>query len=721
MKKILFCCCFLIAPFLSFGQRALEKANDAYEHLEYARAIELYLTVLEKGDNAEAAEKLAHCYRLTQQYHNAQKWYARLLEMPFADPENRLYYAQMLLCSEQREEADRQAQLFLEHKPGDARGLALRQAVRDMELFYKNESRFDVKPAPFNTPDAAEFAPAWYAGGLVFSSDRSSAGDKKDASSGRSFTGLYFAQQSSAQAEPLRGEVNGTYHDAAACFSADGQRMYFTRNSKGKGRGDVLHLSLYAAAFSNGKWQMDGAFPYNSKEFSNGYPALSRDGKTLVFASDRPGSAGAFDLFMCKKTGDAWSEPQPLNHVVNTPGMELWPFLTDEGHLIFASDGHPGIGGLDLFLSRYENGTWQKPQNLGFPINSPFDDFSLISRGDLTEGWFASNRNNANGTDDVYFFKQMKPANELTIQVVDKHTRIPLPDVAIEVRDLNTGDVLTGFTNAQGQAVVPVNPNRAYEISGMKNGIATSVQRAEAGDLKPGEKMFAELEHNDPRFTLRGQCLDGKTKSGVAGVLVRLTNLKTMQVDSITSDGTGNFTFQLAQKADYQLVGEKDAYFTTVGTATTKGLDRTTTLYVKLYLSIDVIELEKVNVIDENLTISGFQFKPILYDYDKHNIRPDAAKELDKMVQILKLNPTIEIELRSHTDSRGKDDYNQALSQRRAESAAIYIIQKGIAGRRIAAKGFGETQLRNRCRDGVECSEKQHQENRRTEFVVLRY
>lgn len=720
MKK-LWIIWLVAAPFCLFGQRDLEKANDAFERFQYARAIELYGKVLENGDNPEAAEKLAHCYRLTQQYRIAEQWYAKVVDMPGVAPENRLYYAQMLLCSEKRDAADRQAQLFLENNPGDPRGLALRQAVRDMELFYKNESRFDVRAAPFNTPEAAEFAPAWYADGVVFSSDRAGAGDRRDAGSGRSFTGLYFAKQGTAQAEVLRGEVNGTYHDAAACFTADGQRMFFTRNNRNKGRDDVLFLSLHAASLSGGKWRLDGSFPYNSKEFSTGYPALSRDGETLVFASDRPGSAGGFDLYVCKKTGGAWSEPRNLGGVINTPGAELWPFLTDEGHLVFASDGHPGIGGLDLFVARYENGAWQKPRNLGFPLNSPFDDFSMIAKGDLSEGWLSSNRNNENGTDDIYFFKQNKPANELTVQVVDQLTRIPLPGVAVEVRDLNTGDVLTGTTNAQGQCVVPVQPNRAYEASGVKNGIATTVRRVEAGKLQPGEKLFAELEHNDPRFTLRGQSLDGKTKTGVPGVLVRLTNLKTMQVDSAESDATGMFTFQLAQNTDYQLVGEKDDYFTTVGTATTKGLNRTTTLYVKLFLSIDVIELDKAIVIEEGSSIGGFKFNPILYDYDKHNIRPDAAKELDKIVQILQLNPAIEIELRSHTDSRGKDDYNQALSQRRAEAAVDYIVRKGIAGSRITAKGFGETQLRNRCTDGVECSERDHQANRRTEFVVLKY
>lgn len=720
MKKLGFVL-WLLLPLGLFAQRNLEKANDAYDHFEYARAIDWYLKVLDEGANPEAEEKLAHCYRLTQQYKNAVQWYAKVVESPFGNPDNRLYYAQMLLCTQQRDAADRQAQQFLDSKPGDPRGLALRQAVRDMELFYKNEGRFELRPAPFNTPDAAEFAPAWYADGLVFSSDRKGAGDRNDAGSGRSFTGLYFARQGVAQAEPLRGDVNGAYHDAAACFSTDGQTMFFTRNSQNKGKGDVLYLSLQQAALNGGKWRIGSNLPFNSKEFNSGYPALSRDGQTLIFASDRPGTTGSFDLFISRKTGGVWSDPQPMGQVINTPGAELWPFLTEDGSLVFASDGHPGIGGLDLFLSKYENGAWQTPQNLGFPINSPFDDFSLICKGDLTEGWFASNRNNDNGTDDIYAFKQLRPANEMTVQVVDKFTRIPLPGVDVEVRDLSSGDVVTATTNAQGQCVVPVKPNRKYEIKGVKNGIATNTVQKDAGPLQPGDKLFAELEHNDPRFTLRGQCLDGKTKTGVPGVLVRLTDLKTMKVDSMLSDASGNFSFQLAQKTDYQILGEKDGYFTTIGTATTKGLDRTTTLYVKLFLSIDVIELQKVNVIDENLSISGFKFKPILYDYDKSNIRPDAAKELDKIVEIMRLNPTLEIELRSHTDSRGDDDYNQLLSQRRAESAAIYIINKGISGKRIAAKGFGETQLRNRCRDGVNCTEQEHQLNRRTEFVVLRY
>ncbi len=441
---------FVLAPMLLFGQRDLEKANNAFEHFEYARAIELYLKTLESGENVEATEKLAHCYRLTQQYRHAEETYAKVVSSTFSNPDNQLYYAQMLLCAQKTDEADAAAQVFLEAKPADPRGLALRQAVRDMKLFYKDEARFSIKATPFNTPDAAEFAPAAYNGGVVFSSDRKGAGDKKDAGSGRAFTGLYFASKGTAQAEPLRGAVNTNYHDAAACFSADGQRMYFTRNSSGKGRGDVLFLNLYVANLSNGKWSLDGAFPFNSKEFSSGYPTLSKDGNTLVFASDRPGSAGAFDLYVSKKTSEGWSEPQTLGRNVNTPGTELWPFLTDDGALVFASDGHPGIGGLDLFVSRFENGAWQKPENLGFPLNSPFDDFSLICTGDLTEGWYASNRNNENGTDDIYSFKQNKPANELTVQVVDKLTRIPLPGVAVELRDLNTGAVLSGVTNAQG-------------------------------------------------------------------------------------------------------------------------------------------------------------------------------------------------------------------------------------------------------------------------------
>ncbi len=721
MRTLIFLLLLAALPLGLAAQRALEKANEAYDRLEYAKAIEWYLKALdEQHQDPEAVTKLAHCYRLTNQYKTARTWYARAVQDPFAAPETKLYFAQMLLIAGDKDEADRWAQAFLQDKPGDQRGLALREGIRQAKLVQEDEGRFSVQKAPFNAPDADDYAPVYFPGGIVFTSDRG-AGDKPDPWTGRPFSGLFFAASGGAAATPMRGAVRSNYHDGAACFTDNGQTMYFTRsNRRGKGRNDEVRLTLEAARLNSGAWDQQAAFPFNSKDYSSGHPTVSKDGNTLIFASDQPGTLGEMDLFVCKRTGGAWSPPQNLGPVINTPGTEAFPFFTDDGSLVFASNGLPGIGGMDLFIARKVDGQWQKPENLGYPLNSPGDDFSLVATGDLSEGYFATNRDADNGLDDIYFFKQVHPANELTVQVVDKYTRIPLPDVQVEVRDLSTGDVQTGSTNPQGQVVFPIKPGRAYEAKGQKNGIPTNIKTETVGDLKPGEPVFVELEHNDPRFTLRGQSLTSKTKEPVGGVLVRLTNLRTMKRDSAYSDEQGNFTFQLEQKTDYQLVGEKDNYFTTVGTATTKGLDRTTTLHVKLFLSIDVINLTESNVIDDSLVINGIRFKPIYYDFDKWNIRPDAAKELDKLVGILQLNPGIEIELSSHTDCRGDDDYNLKLSQHRAESAVAYIIKKGIAARRITARGYGETQLRNRCEDGVDCTEEEHQANRRTEFRVVK-
>ena len=720
MRTLCFLIILAILPAGLIAQRALEKANEAFERLEYAKAIEWYQKALENRQEPEAVTKLAHCFRLTNQYKTALIWYARAAQDPFVAPETKLYYAQMLLIQGNKDEADRWALAFLQDKPGDQRGLALREGIRQARQVQQREARFSIGKAPFSAQAADDYAPVYYPGGLVFTSDRG-AGDKADPWTGRPFSGLFFAAAGGAAVTPLRGAVQSNFHDGAACFTDNGHTMYFTRsNRRGKGSNDEVRLTLEAAELDGGAWRLRASFPYNSKDFNTGHPALSKDGNTLVFASDRPGTLGEMDLYMCKFVGGAWSQPMNLGPVINTPGTEAFPFLTDDGQLVFASNGHPGIGGMDLFVARQLNGQWQKPENLGFPLNSPGDDFSLVATGDLMEGYFATNRDSDTGLDDIYTFSQSLPANELTVQVVDKYTRIPLPGVQVEVRDRNTGDVATGITNAQGQAPFPIRPEHAYVIGGVKNGVATNTKTETVGALQPGEPRFVELEHNDPRFTLRGQSLTSKAKAPVAGVLVRLTNLRTMKRDSAYSDAGGNFVFQLDQNTDYQLVGEKDGYFTTVGTATTKGQDRTTTLYVTLFLSIDVIELTVNNVIDSNLVINGIRFNPIYYDFDKWNIRPDAARELDKLVSILKLNPGIEIELRSHTDCRGDDDYNLKLSQRRAESAAIYMIQKGINGSRIAATGYGETKLRNRCDDGVDCSDEQHQANRRTEFAVVK-
>ncbi|MCB9353541.1 MAG: OmpA family protein [Lewinellaceae bacterium] len=701
------------------AQRALEKGNRAYDKLEYAKAIEWYLKALEDGVVPEAAERLAHCYRLTNQYAKALRWYSQVAGGQPADPDSKLYYARMLLIAGKKDEADRWAQAFLADKPGDRRGLALREGVRQMEQFYRQEGKYTLEKAPFNAPDASDFAPAYYPGGLVFTSDRGT-GDKENPWTGRAFSGLFFANGS--RAVPLRGEVNSRYHDGVACFTDNGRSMYFTRSNRHKGRGNEVQLSLESAELDGNSWRLAASFPYNSKDFSTGHPAISKDGNTLVFSSDRPGTAGRMDLFVSRRQGGAWSQPQNLGNTINTPGNEVFPFLTDEGHLVFASDGHPGIGGLDLYIARYRDGAWQAPENLGFPINSPGDDFSLVAQGELTEGYFASNRDSDDGLDDIYFFRQSKPANELTVQVVDEFTRIPLPDVAVTLRDLKTGDVQTGRTNAQGQVVFPMYAERSYEVSGEKNGIATTVKQEQVGMLSPGEARFVELEHNDPRFTLRGKCLTSKEKTPVPGVKVRLTNLRTMKVEITTSDAEGNFNFQLEQNSEYQLVGEKDDYFTTVGRTSTKGLNRSRTLYATLFLSIDVIQLDIINRFDDNGTtvINQDTFRAIYYSFDKSDILPKSAKELDKLVSLLKWNPGLEIELLSHTDCRGDDDYNKELSQRRSESAMLYLTQHGIARRRIIPKGYGEERLTNECDDGVYCTETQHQQNRRTEFVIVK-
>lgn len=299
---------------------------------------------------------------------------------------------------------------------------------------------------------------------------------------------------------------------------------------------------------------------------------------------------------------------------------------------------------------------------------------------------------------------------EIQIVVKDKQTGLALSGVTVAIKASN--DEFKSVSNANGEAerVKAAQPG-VYEISGDKNGIKTSSITISLADFNTGAPViFKEIFHDDPRFTLIGETIDCEQGTNVANIPAILTNSTSQSNTRQTSDQTGKFIFQLEQQADYTVVANQAGKYSQTELVTTKGLDRSKTLYVTLKLG--VCELKKGN---------NWVLKNIFYDFDKSNIRLDASTILNNVVSILNQNPTLKIELSSHTDSRGNDLYNMKLSQARAQSAVNYLISKGIDKNRLVAKGYGETKLVNQCSNGVDCSEQEHQENRRTEIKILNY
>lgn len=299
---------------------------------------------------------------------------------------------------------------------------------------------------------------------------------------------------------------------------------------------------------------------------------------------------------------------------------------------------------------------------------------------------------------------------DLLITVKDKPTGYALSSVKVTVYK-DGKSFYTGMTDVNG--AVPVIKDvwaGNYTIRGVLNGIETTVADLDSADFAGAAQVInRELLHNDLRFTLLGHTLNAQTEARIAHVKTTLNQDKGGENSFQMSDDQGEFRFQLKPDADFTVYAEQKGYFSNRAQVTTKGLDRSKTLYVDLRLAMN--ELKKG---------AHFELKNIYYDFDQSDIRPDAAPVLDDVYRMLVDNPTVTIELSSYTDSRGSDAYNMKLSQERAASAVQYLVKKGIDPSRLVAKGYGETRPVNGCINGEPCTEEQHQANRRTEIKVLK-
>jgi outer membrane protein OmpA-like peptidoglycan-associated protein len=299
-------------------------------------------------------------------------------------------------------------------------------------------------------------------------------------------------------------------------------------------------------------------------------------------------------------------------------------------------------------------------------------------------------------------------------------------DIMVVVKDKQTGQALSGVTvkishnsidhtsisNVDGQAErIKAAEKGVYLVTAVKNGIAAEPVTIGISDFDRSDNLiYKEIYHDDPRFTLIGETVKANDNSKLPGIGTVLTNTSNSKNMTQISDTEAKFVYQLEQQSDYNIVANQAGKFSQTESVTTKGLDRSKTLYVTLKLGVNNLDAGAV-----------FVLKNIHYDFDQSFIREEAGRILDNLVNVMSQNPTLRIELSSHTDSRGKDSYNLRLSQQRAEAAVNYLVNKGIERSRMVAKGYGEARLLNHCGNGVQCSEDEHQANRRTEIKVLKY
>ncbi len=638
MKKQL--ALLLLLPLGLLAQvRTLNKADKKFDSEAYVSAIQIYERLANKGMGSEQIyEKLGDANYFNANYVQAEQWYTKRYELKGTFPKEFLYrYAQSLKSAGKNDQAKQIMAQYAKENPTQLRTKSQIQA-KAQESIKKGSDVFTITNLNTNSK-YSDYSSSIKGDTLLFASARPKAiGNQIYARTGQPFTNLYYAvkQADGNYSKPALYSKNtfSIFHEASPVFTKDGKSMYYTQNElKENNQKKVVNgrYKIYKSAYQNGKWNNLGVQDIFAKDSARvAHPALSPDGKTLYFASDARGTYGQSDLFKVTINEDgSYTAPENLGTNINTEGRESYPFVTKDNILLFASDGHPGQGGFDIFaLDLNQKGA--SPVHLKAPLNSAFDDFGLNWDRQTNNGVFTSNRPEGQGDDDLYVFTNTKP--------------------------------------------------------------------------------FFEFDYN---ARIIGKVLDKNTNLPLANAVVVLYNNNGKELARTTTNDTGDFVFdKVLSNATYTTQASKETY-------STNDTRLSLALYEREVATTIPLDQDQYKLAQGLDLAKALSLRHIYFDLDKSNIRKDAKVELEKIVEVLTQNPTIKIEIGSHTDSRQSKAYNQALSQRRAKSTLDYLVQRGINKNRLTAKGYGETQLVNNCADGVSCSEAEHQLNRRSTFVIV--
>ncbi|MBW8241574.1 OmpA family protein [Muricauda oceani] len=631
---------FLLISSLNAQKSNINKANEVFEAYSYIDAREIYLNVVKEGfESPQVFQKLGDTYYFNSEYSDALVWYQKLMEKyPNGVPP--VYYyrtAQSLKSTGKYQESKKMMGQFA------SLSADTELAKNFMNDYPTLDSLVDFKSKEFEVYNVTElltnsdFGPSFYGEDkLVYASaSGNTIGDQTHDWSGLPYLDLYEAQLDKewrlTKPKPLEGEINTPYHEASATFTKDGKTVYFTRNNykngrKRKNKDKLTNLKVYKAIkLDDGSWGNVEELPFNDNSSSIAHPALSHDEKRLYFSSNMEGTIGESDIWYVDILGDGnYGAPTNLGTKINTEAREAFPFLSESNNLYFSSDGHLGLGGLDIFvISLNEDGAYKEVTNLKQPINSNKDDFGFIIKEEKKMGFMSSNRDGNEGSisDDIY---------------------------------------------------------RIWEICG--------------------------------EIVIQGVISNAKTGEAIKNATVQLLNKNERVVSETKTDEQGNYRFgdflncteKYTINATYRDYGSNQKSLTTP-----RGSD-----VVQTDLELTPPECP-VDDLGCRLTL-----QPIYFDYGKHNIRPDAEVELAKILQALKEYPELKIHIESHTDSRSSSSFNLGLSERRARATMQWFIEKGIARNRLTAKGYGESMLLNHCANGVQCSDDEHELNRRSMFII---
>jgi outer membrane protein OmpA-like peptidoglycan-associated protein/tetratricopeptide (TPR) repeat protein len=742
MKNLILCMSLLLTGVLSaqvkendetkglFNKSKFERANEQFNNLSYLHAVTLFNELA--SDNYrmnDVAPKLGDCYYHLSNTEMAEKWYAKAVAFDSIAPEYYYKYAQMLRSNGKYPESEKWLDRYHKFKSQDSRVEDVLSKKDLLEHLSKQKSMYTVTEMKNLNSEYAEFGAIPWNGNILFISGRphNLIVGTYYAWNEKPFLDLYVYDTSQVKHSIylFDNKVNTKYHEGPACFTKDNTILYFTRNSyyKGKRSDDkngTNHLMLFKAGLQNGKWGNITSLPFNDKDYSVGHPSVSPDGKKLYFAADMQGTLGGTDIFYVDIISETeYGKPVNLGKNINTEGNEMFPFMGNDG-LYFSSDGQAGLGGLDIFFSKLlPDGTFGEATNLGAPVNTSKDDFNYVAKSDGRSGLFASNRPGGTGDDDIYAFT----LGQLMLNGIvrdSSNQNLPIEKAEVSLNSASGEMITKTETDKNGSFSFNVAFDTKYKLSVIKLGYDQNQKLVSTeGAKESAVNTFVNLGIIKP-VVLLGVITDKKTGEKLKDVEIMIVDTvkRTVVLDMKTGeDGLLRKELENVKIKDhiaYKVVLRKEGYLakTVVFDHYVSSYEINTNQFLdvtlnKIAVGVDIGKLLNIN--------------PIYFDLGKWDIRPDAANELNKIVAAMKENPGIVIELGSHTDSRGSSQANMELSDKRAKASATYIVSQGIDESRINGKGFGETRLINKCKDGVKCSEAEHAQNRRTEFKVVKF
>jgi peptidoglycan-associated lipoprotein len=622
MKKTILSIFLLASSFSVIGQRAtLKRANTLFANKSYVEAAAMYKQL---DESQEVLQNLGDSYYYNSQMSLAKTPYTKLY-LTYKDsvpPEVLFRYANALKALDDYEGGDKIMGAYLGY-------------VVDTKKFKENLNKivpynYEIKRMTENT-STGDFGMNFYGDKVVFASYRNSENPTYHWNQ-KPYLDLYEARvtlnNELKDIKPFSDSINSKTHESNPTFTSNGEVMYFSRTNDKRVLIDEVEIAtvkLYRAELVNGKWANVTALPFTSDTYSTQHPMLNTDETRLYFSSDMPGTLGSFDIFYVDITNDVFGEPVNMGPTINTKQREQFPFLDSEQTLYFASDGHQGLGGLDIFMSKMYSDVYSKPLNLGETINTGLDDFSYVLKEDEDTGYLSSNRDVG---DHLYAFTRKENPRRFIVtgDVRDKNSKNLLPGTTVTLFDdqgIMVGQMVIG---EDAEYVFNTEPNKTYKIEAYRDFYIPTIE---------------DLVTND----------DGKIEFNIE-----------LELESYDD-------------AEDIVVTKEDGY-----------------IYIEL----------------EN----------IYFDFNKWDIKEQAAKTLDVLVGLLKKYDRMEIQLGAHTDNRASFEYNLRLSRNRAASTLEYLVENGINRNRLRSKGYGEEQPLVKCGDN--CTEEEHSINRRCEFLILK-